>query len=85
MLARRGETERGEALAREAVSLLERTDMLDEQADALLDLARVLDLAGRRDETTAVLADAIDRYERKQNLMMSGRAGGWLHELSLSA
>ena len=85
VLARRGETERGEALAREAVSLLERTDMLDEQADALLDLARVLDLAGRRDETTAVLADAIDRYERKQNLMMSGRAGGWLHELSLSA
>jgi ATP/maltotriose-dependent transcriptional regulator MalT len=47
VLARRGELEEGERLAREAVALAEETDMLNAHADALIDLARVLALAGQ--------------------------------------
>ena len=47
VLARRGELEEGERLAREAVALAEETDMLNAHADALLDLAEVLALAGQ--------------------------------------
>ena len=47
LLARRGELEEGERLAREAVALAEETDMLNVHGDALLDLAEVLALAGR--------------------------------------
>ena len=44
--ARRGDAEEGEALAREAVRLAEPTDLLVLRADALLDLAEVVDREG---------------------------------------
>jgi class 3 adenylate cyclase len=57
-----------ETLAREAVALIERTDAINFQAAALSDLAEVLGNAGRKAEATAVLGEAIERYERKRNL-----------------
>jgi hypothetical protein len=68
---RRGEHAHAEALAREAVAISERTDALNWQGDALSDLAEVLHLAGRADETEAALAQALERYERKHNLAMA--------------
>ena len=47
VLARRGELQEGERLAREAVARAEETDMLNAHADALIDLAEVLALAGQ--------------------------------------
>jgi len=47
LLARRGDVGRGEALAREAVDLALRTDRIDTQTDALMDLAEVLRVGGR--------------------------------------
>ena len=52
-LARRGQVETAEELARDAVALAEPTDALDMRADGLVDLAEVLRLIGRPDETTA--------------------------------
>jgi predicted ATPase len=84
VLGRRAEAAAAEALAREAVELIRRTDMPDAQADALLDLAVVLDLGGKRAEAVLALQNAVDLYDQKENLLMAGRARAWLDELSLS-
>jgi tetratricopeptide (TPR) repeat protein len=65
VLARDGDLEGGEALAREAVELALQTDRFDIQTDALMDLAEVLRLAGRSGEAAAVVEDALGRYEAK--------------------
>ena len=64
---------RAERLAREALALTERTDSLAFQGDALSDLAEVLLGAGRAEEATAALAQALERYERKGILPLARR------------
>ena len=71
VLARRGELEEGERLAREAVALGAETDMLNAHADTLVDLAEVLALAGQ--DARAELEQALALYERKGNLVMAER------------
>jgi predicted ATPase/class 3 adenylate cyclase len=65
--ARRGDLPEAEALAREAVALAERTDLLNTHGDTVADLGEVLALAGRPDEAAAVFADAAEILERKGN------------------
>jgi predicted ATPase/class 3 adenylate cyclase len=74
VLAHRGDVEAAEAAAREAVEIAGRTDLLNTQADALLDLAEVLALAGREDEARAAARDAAGRYEQKGNRTSLDRA-----------
>ena len=78
LLARRGELQEGERLAREAVALAAETDMLNANADALLDLAEVLALA--RQDARAELEQALALYERKGNLVMAERTRSRLAE-----
>jgi len=73
VLARRGQHAEGERVAREAVALADGTDGLIFQGDALRDLAEVLELAGRREEATTALREALDRYERKGALAPAER------------
>jgi hypothetical protein len=54
-----------EALAREALSLLEGSDLLNMRADALVGQAEALQLAGKRDEAEQALLSAIELYEAK--------------------
>ena len=81
LLARRGEHTEAERLAREAVEIADGTDVLDMQGDAYADLAEVLLLAGGRDDAVAALEQALERYERKENLVMAERARTRLAEL----
>jgi class 3 adenylate cyclase/tetratricopeptide (TPR) repeat protein len=76
ILARRGRGEEGLALARDAVRLVERTDLLTHHGDALLDLAEVLRLDPRSTarEERALVLKAIDLYENKGNLVSAERA-----------
>jgi predicted Zn-dependent protease len=67
---------------REAVTLVEQTDMLNHRCDALLDLAEVLELSGRREEAMAAVEDALALYERKGNLVMARRSSARLEEMS---
>jgi class 3 adenylate cyclase/tetratricopeptide (TPR) repeat protein len=69
----RGEHAEAERLAREGVAVLEQTDTLNEQGDAFVDLAEVLSAAGHKDEVREALEQALDRYERKKNLVMAER------------
>ncbi|MDP9285478.1 MAG: tetratricopeptide repeat protein, partial [Actinomycetota bacterium] len=83
--AHRGEHVEAEALAREAVELIERTDGLNYQGDALCDLAEVLHAAGQSDEAEAALAQALERYERKNNVAMTAHVRDRLAELQDAA
>jgi class 3 adenylate cyclase/tetratricopeptide (TPR) repeat protein len=67
VLARRGEAEEAERLAREAVYMVNKTDQLDSRAEARVDLAEVLRLGGRAGEAARELDRAIDLYREKGN------------------
>jgi hypothetical protein len=54
-------------LATEAVDLARSADDLDKRGRALIDLAEVLQLAGRSQESVPVLREAMDTFERKGN------------------
>lgn len=81
MPARRGEHVEAERLAREATVLGDDTDMLEMQGDAYADLGEVLLLGARPDEAAAALEQALDRYERKGNLVSAGRVRARLTDL----
>ncbi len=85
ILARRGETYDADALAQEAVELAAGTDFLTFHADALIDLAEVLDAAGRAEAARDAARSALDLYEEKGNLVSAERARRRLepgHDLS---
>ena len=56
-------------IAREAIAIGDQTDWLSGQGNAYTALADVLLLAGKPDEEAAALEQALDRYERKGNLV----------------
>ena len=72
-LARRGRHSEAEELARAAVAIAETTDNLNNRADAYADLAEVLALGGKADDATEALGEALARYDRKGNVVMSRR------------
>jgi tetratricopeptide (TPR) repeat protein len=67
ILARRGELDNAEKLAREAVELTRRTEAPLLLADALAELAEVLLIAGRNPEAGDALSEAISLYAAKGN------------------
>jgi class 3 adenylate cyclase len=81
ILARQGRSEEAEVLAREGVELAAGTDFLTYHADALVDLAEVLETGGRPAEAAEAISDALRLYERKGNLSAAKGAGARLVEL----
>jgi predicted ATPase/class 3 adenylate cyclase len=80
--AQRGELDDAEALAREAVRISEETDLLNAQADAMLDLSEILRLAGRPDEALVAARESAARFEQKANLPSLERALNVVNELT---
>jgi ATP/maltotriose-dependent transcriptional regulator MalT len=74
VVAARGDGEQAERLAREAVDLAERTDHLEEHADALVTVAEVLRRAGRAAEAEPALQEALRLCERKGSTVLVERA-----------
>ena len=85
VLARRSEHDEAERLAREAVAIGEDTDWLDGQGGSFADLADVLLLAGKPGEAAVTLEHALERYERKGNLVKAQRVQARLAELRAAA
>jgi tetratricopeptide (TPR) repeat protein len=81
ILARRGNFQEADRLAREAVAIAEATDWLNLRGDAQMALADVLRLAGRADDATEAARLALDRYEQKGNVVGAGWARDLLLEL----
>ncbi len=74
ILARRNETDAGLALAREAVAIVETSDLLWAHGVALEDLSEVLELAGRPEEARIYLGRAFLLYEEKGITVLADRA-----------
>jgi class 3 adenylate cyclase/tetratricopeptide (TPR) repeat protein len=74
ILARRNEFAAAEELARGALALAEQTDGLNSQGRALMDLAEVLELAGRAGEAQPVVEQALHLFERKGNAVSARKA-----------
>jgi class 3 adenylate cyclase/tetratricopeptide (TPR) repeat protein len=68
--ARSGAFDEGEALVREAIALLTSTDAILLQHGAFLDLAEVLRLGGRKDESRDAIAHALALAEQKGSSVM---------------
>jgi tetratricopeptide (TPR) repeat protein len=66
--SRQGALEEAEVLAREAVAVAERTDLLNTHGDTLADLGDVVARADRPAEATAVFEQAAEIFGRKGNL-----------------
>jgi tetratricopeptide (TPR) repeat protein len=73
LLARRGEHAEAERIAREAVASGDESEMTNVQGDCYADLGDVLLLAGKPEEAAEALVQALERYERKENLVMAER------------
>jgi predicted ATPase/class 3 adenylate cyclase len=73
VLAKRGELDQAEQLAREAEALVESTDFPDLQAIAFLSLAEVLEAIGKTDEAAQLIARARTIYEQKGNVVAVSR------------
>jgi class 3 adenylate cyclase/tetratricopeptide (TPR) repeat protein len=74
ILARRGEADEPESLAREAVALAYTMDYVDLRAESLLALGVVLRLAGRTAEGDEATLRAAGVYEAKGNVLFAARA-----------
>ncbi len=85
LLARRGQFEQADALAREIVALAEADDNLNSHGHALMDLAEVLCLAGLSDAAAPYIQKAITLYDRKGNLVSASKAQALLASLAAGA
>ena len=73
-LAQAGRHDEALAFAHEAVAVLEPTDLLSHRGDAMLDLAAVLSMSERREESERAARAAVALFERKGNAVAAERA-----------
>jgi DNA-binding SARP family transcriptional activator/class 3 adenylate cyclase len=73
-LARSGELEAAEPLVREAVAFAAQSDFSLYHGDALVDLAEVLERAGRHGEAASAFAAALELYADKESVASTERA-----------
>jgi class 3 adenylate cyclase len=81
VLAERGELERAESLARQAMAIADPTDNIDLRAWIRVDLAEVLSIATKNDEARSVLEEAVRLGEQKEDVILVERAQARLAEL----
>jgi tetratricopeptide (TPR) repeat protein len=74
LLARSGSREEALGLARDAVALAAESEFLRLHGEALLDLAEVLEIAGRPEDAAAAAGDGLRVHERKGNVVGASRA-----------
>lgn len=73
-LERAGDARGARNVAREAVRFAQESDLIVLAADALVDVARVLQLAGRGREAASIATQAAETFERNGNPALAARA-----------
>ncbi|HEU5279372.1 MAG TPA: BTAD domain-containing putative transcriptional regulator [Gaiellaceae bacterium] len=84
ILARQGNIDEAERLARETLALVGPTDSISRQADSLMALAEILDLADRRPDAELTIRHALELYEKKGNLASLERARALLPDAAIA-
>ena len=82
VLALEGRCEAAQTVAREAIALLDGSDLLWHRGDALLHLAEVLAACGRPDESRQAIRDALELFAAKDNRAAARRARSLLESAS---
>jgi tetratricopeptide (TPR) repeat protein len=77
IVARGGNATLAEELARTAVELIRKTEAPMMQADALVELADVLKMNGKRDEAQRANEEALALYAAKGNVVSAARCRAW--------
>jgi class 3 adenylate cyclase/tetratricopeptide (TPR) repeat protein len=85
LLARRGQLNEAEVVAREAVALAAETEYVDLRGESLLALGEVLRLASRPSEGAETMQEALDLWEAKGNMRFAARTRAFLEELRVSS
>jgi DNA-binding SARP family transcriptional activator/class 3 adenylate cyclase len=85
LLARRGEPDEGEALARKALALAEPTDFLNMRGQVLMDLAEVLRLDDRSADAAPAVSQAVELYDLKGNRVAADAARSAQADLARTA
>jgi DNA-binding SARP family transcriptional activator/class 3 adenylate cyclase len=80
IFAREGRREEANALALEAVALLDSTDLLSLRGDAMLDLAAVLRICGPAADADRATRNGLALYELKGNTAAAARARSLLND-----
>jgi class 3 adenylate cyclase/tetratricopeptide (TPR) repeat protein len=81
ILASRGSFDQGEKLTREAVDLIGGSDDPNSQGEAMMDLAQVLRLAGRRADAAEAAGAGLALFEAKANIVSAAIARATVGEL----
>jgi ATP/maltotriose-dependent transcriptional regulator MalT len=81
VLAQRGDLERAESLAHEAIAIADRTDDIGARAWLRTDLAEVLTLADKVGEACSALEEAVLLADEKEDMILVERARARLAEL----
>jgi ATP/maltotriose-dependent transcriptional regulator MalT len=82
ILARAGRLDDALALARSAVELSQQSDAPQMRADALFELASVLQLAGQTDESRRCVDESIATYHLKGDVVSASRVKTWAERLA---
>jgi hypothetical protein len=69
-------------MARQGLALIDEGDFINDQADARMALAEVLELAGRPEVAADAVREALDRYRAKGNLTQIATAEARLADLA---
>jgi tetratricopeptide (TPR) repeat protein len=81
VLARGGDFERAEALARRTLQEHKGSDEIEERAVMLMDLAEILVLAERREDAVPVVEEATRLYDQKGHLIGARKTRGFMDQL----
>jgi class 3 adenylate cyclase/tetratricopeptide (TPR) repeat protein len=81
-LAHKGRHEEAERFADEVTNWIDRSDELDNQAEARTRIAEAYWLGGRLDKALTALVEALARFEQKGNLVQARRTRALLDEYS---
>jgi class 3 adenylate cyclase/tetratricopeptide (TPR) repeat protein len=84
LLARAGNHEQAEEVAREAMRLAGETDALNDRGVVLLDAAEVLQLAGRAPDSAPLVEEAKALFEQKGNVVSAAEARVLLDALAVA-
>jgi tetratricopeptide (TPR) repeat protein len=81
VLAQQGRVDEAERMAKEAAAYFAGTEYWPDRTGVLMNLGEVLRIAGRPDEAIEAIREALDLFERREDVVSAARASALIDEL----